>query len=87
MPDKPSKNEDEYFARRDAELLSETREHQRIAQDEVERRAHYMKCPKTGHDWSPSCSMESRSIPARNAAACGSTPVSWELCSSMRNRG
>ena len=34
MTEKPSKNEEEYFARRDAEL----------------RRSHHMKCPKCGYD-------------------------------------
>jgi hypothetical protein len=50
MPDKPSKNEDEYFARRDAELLSQTKEHERMTREDIERKTHYMKCPKTGHD-------------------------------------
>ena len=50
MPEKPSKNEDEYFARRDAELLSQTKEHERMTREDIERKTHYMKCPKTGHD-------------------------------------
>jgi len=47
MPDKPSKNEEEYFARRDAELLRQQRDavHRR---DRAERRSHHMKCPKCG---------------------------------------
>lgn len=46
----PSRNEDEYFARQDAELLKEMRgklDKDRAAQ---ERKAHYMKCPKCGAD-------------------------------------
>src|SRR5207244_4120801 len=48
--DKPSKNEEEYFARRDAELLRQQREAMRRTAAETERRAHHMKCPKCGYD-------------------------------------
>jgi len=48
--DKPSKNEDEYFARRDAELLRQQRAQAQQAAAESERRSHYMKCPKCGYD-------------------------------------
>ena len=50
MTDKPSKNEDEYFARRDAELLRQQREAARKSAADVERKTHYMKCPKCGYD-------------------------------------
>ncbi len=50
MPDKPSKNEEEYFARRDAELLRQQRAAMQRAAAEAERKAHYMKCPKCGYD-------------------------------------
>jgi uncharacterized protein len=50
MPEKPSKNEDEYFVRRDAELLRQQREAAKKAQSEAERRSHYMKCPKCGYE-------------------------------------
>src|SRR5579885_2091730 len=50
MPDKPSRNEDEYFARRDAELLRQQRAAVERAAAEAERRSHYMKCPKCGYD-------------------------------------
>jgi uncharacterized protein len=50
MTDKPSKNEDEYFARRDAELLRQQRETARKSAVELERKTHYMKCPKCGYD-------------------------------------
>ena len=46
----PSKNEDEYFAKQDAELMKKMRDildQERAAQ---ERRQHYMKCPKCGAD-------------------------------------
>lgn len=50
MTDKPSKNEDEYFARRDAELLRQQRSAAQQAAAEGERKSHYMKCPKCGYD-------------------------------------
>jgi uncharacterized protein len=48
--DKPSRNEDEYFAREDAELLRKQRERAHAAAVEAERRTHFMKCPKDGYD-------------------------------------
>lgn len=48
--DQPSRNEDEFFARQDAELIKQMRatlDHERQAQ---ERKTHYMKCPKCGAD-------------------------------------
>ena len=50
MSDKPSKNEDEYFARRDAELLRQQRTSAQQAAAQAERKSHYMKCPKCGYD-------------------------------------
>jgi hypothetical protein len=49
-PEKPSRNEDEYFAREDAELLRKQRERAAAAGLEAERKSHYMKCPKDGYD-------------------------------------
>jgi uncharacterized protein len=49
-PEKPSRNEDEYFAREDAELLRKQRERAAAASVEAERKTHYMKCPKDGYD-------------------------------------
>jgi len=48
--DKPSRNEDEYFAREDAELMRRERERAQEAAIAAERASHYMKCPKDGHD-------------------------------------
>jgi uncharacterized protein len=48
--DKPSRNEDEYFAREDAELLRKQRERAHAAASEAERQSHFMKCPKDGYD-------------------------------------
>ncbi len=46
--DTPSRNEDEYFAKRDAELIKEMRSKLDKERDDAERKAHYMKCPKCG---------------------------------------
>jgi Zn-finger nucleic acid-binding protein len=48
--EKPSRNEDEYFAQQNAELLRKQREKMESAAAEAERKTHYMKCPKDGHD-------------------------------------
>jgi len=53
-PEKPSRNEDEYFAREDAELLRKQRERATAASQEAERKSHFMKCPKDGYDLSSS---------------------------------
>ena len=51
MPtNKPSKNEEEFFAKEDAELLRRQREQARKAALAAERKRHYMKCPKDEHD-------------------------------------
>ena len=48
--DKPSRNEDEYFVKMDAELLKARREKLDAERLKQERSAHYMKCPKCGGD-------------------------------------
>jgi hypothetical protein len=48
MPDKPSKTEDEYFAKESAELIKKRRSEAERAADEAERKSHYMRCPKCG---------------------------------------
>jgi len=50
MPDKPSRNEEEYFAKRDAELLRQQRATVQKSAADAERRSHHMKCPKCGYD-------------------------------------
>lgn len=45
-----SKNEDEYFAKRDAELLETTRAEQASLRARIERSKHIMKCPRCGGD-------------------------------------
>jgi Zn-finger nucleic acid-binding protein len=48
--EKPSRNEDEYFAQQNAELLRKQRSLDEAAALESERKSHYMKCPKDGYD-------------------------------------
>jgi phage FluMu protein Com len=48
MPDKPSKNEDEYFAREDATRLKKLREKESAERAQHERHSHFMRCPKCG---------------------------------------
>jgi hypothetical protein len=50
IDEKPSRNEDEYFAKRDAELIREQRARLDKERLQQERQAHYMKCPKCGAD-------------------------------------
>ncbi len=48
MSDKPSRNEEEYFAKREAEILKARREAAERAEKDAERQSHLMKCPKCG---------------------------------------
>jgi predicted Zn-ribbon and HTH transcriptional regulator len=46
--EKPSKNEDEYFAREEAERLKQLRAHETADRTAAERLSHHMRCPKCG---------------------------------------
>lgn len=48
--EKPSRNEDEYFVRLDAELMKERRARLDDERLKQERTSHYNKCPKCGCD-------------------------------------
>ena len=48
MTEKPSRNEEEYFAKREAEILKARREAAERAERDAERKSHFMKCPKCG---------------------------------------
>ena len=50
MDEKPSRNEDEYFVKQDAELLKQRRASLDAERASRERKAHFMKCPKCGAD-------------------------------------
>ncbi len=46
----PSRNEDEYFLRQDAELIKAQRAKLDAERQAAERSKHFMKCPKCGGD-------------------------------------
>jgi hypothetical protein len=48
--EQPSRNEDEYFAKQDAELMKQMRAKLDKEREAQERKAHFMKCPKDGSD-------------------------------------
>jgi hypothetical protein len=50
MDEKPSRNEEEFFKRRDAELIAQHRAQLDAERNRAERSTHYMKCPKCGAD-------------------------------------
>lgn len=52
VEEKPSRNEDEYFVKQDAELVRARRAQLDEERRKQERQAHYMKCPKCGADLS-----------------------------------
>ncbi|HEX2218591.1 MAG TPA: zf-TFIIB domain-containing protein [Gemmatimonadales bacterium] len=66
--EKPSRNEDEYFAQQNAELLRKQREKMEAAALEAERKSHYMKCPKDGHDLTSS---EYQGVQIETCPHCG----------------
>lgn len=50
IEEKPSRNEDEYFVKHDAELIKARRAQLDAERARSERSAHFMKCPKCGAD-------------------------------------
>jgi Zn-finger nucleic acid-binding protein len=66
--EKPSRNEDEYFAQQNAELLRKQREKMEASAREAERKSHYMKCPKDGYDLSSS---EHHGVQIETCPHCG----------------
>jgi len=66
--DKPSRNEDEYFVKQDAELIKHQRELVQSAAIDSERKTHYMKCPKDGFDLSTS---HSHGVQIETCPHCG----------------
>lgn len=50
IDEKPSRNEDEYFAKLDAQLIKAQRARLDQERSKSERAAHFMKCPKCGAD-------------------------------------
>ena len=50
IEEKPSRNEDEYFLKLDAELIKERRAKLDAERAKQERASHIMKCPRCGAD-------------------------------------
>jgi uncharacterized protein len=50
IEEKPSRNEDEYFAKLDADLMKERRARLDEEREKQQRNSHYNKCPKCGCD-------------------------------------
>lgn len=48
--EKPSRNEDEYFARQNLEKIQEMRQKLDAERKKAERTAHFNKCPRCGGD-------------------------------------
>ena len=48
MKEGHSRNEEEYFAKVDAELMKERRSARHTAEMKVERASHFMRCPRCG---------------------------------------
>jgi ribosomal protein L37AE/L43A len=48
--EKPSRNEDEYFAKQNLEIIHEMRVKLDAERKKVEREAHHNKCPRCGAD-------------------------------------
>jgi uncharacterized protein len=48
MKEGHSRNEEEYFAKIDAELIKERRSALDMARSKMERASHFMKCPRCG---------------------------------------
>lgn len=74
MTDKPSKNEEEYFARLEVERRRELAKRQAAETEQQEkerlRELHYMKCPKCGMDLHP---LEFRGITLDRCYGCHGT--------------
>jgi rRNA maturation protein Nop10 len=50
IDEKPSKNEDEYFAKQNLEIIHEMRVKLDAERKKAERQAHLQKCPRCGGD-------------------------------------
>jgi hypothetical protein len=50
VDEKPSRSEEEYFKKRDMEMIAEQRARLDAERQRTERSSHYMKCPKCGAD-------------------------------------
>ena len=72
MSEKPSRNEDEYFAREEAEKIARLRAKEERERQDAERRTHYMKCPKDGSNLR---TIEFHGVQVDTCDECGGTGV------------
>ena len=68
---KPSKNEDEYFAKLDAERLEHRRQQAKLSAHDAERRSHHMRCPKCGGH------LKTRTLQRIEVDSCPDCKGSW----------
>jgi hypothetical protein len=68
---KPSKNEDEYFVRLDAERMHLRRQQDEARAKDAERRSHHMRCPKCGGH------LKTRTFHGTDVDTCGDCKGSW----------
>lgn len=66
--EKPSRNEEEYFARQEAELLKRGRETLEQSAADLERSSHRGKCPRCGSDLHAETFHE---VPVERCGQCG----------------
>ena len=71
IQDKPSRNEGEYFAKQDAELIARLRSSLDQERSKAERSSHFMKCPKCGGQ------LTERRAGAIVADVCGDCHGAW----------
>ena len=71
IEEKPSRNEDEYFARLDADLMKERRARLDEERRTQERTSHYNKCPKCG------CDLEEREHQGVKIDQCSECSGMW----------
>src|SRR4029078_9733671 len=71
MDEKPSRNEDEYFVKRDADLIKAKRARLDEERTRQERSSHINKCPKCG------CELELRDHHGVKIHQCGECSGIW----------
>ena len=71
IDEKPSRNEDESFAKLDAELMKERRARLDAERLKSERSQHFMKCPKCGGD------LKEREYQHMKIDVCGDCGGTW----------
>ncbi|MDQ3696840.1 MAG: zf-TFIIB domain-containing protein [Gemmatimonadota bacterium] len=70
IEEKPSRNEDEYFVKMDAELLKARRAKLDQERKDRDRAQHFMKCPKCGGDLNE---IDLKNVKIDRCAECGGT--------------